>query len=60
MLAEYFQKPLVEVNHIHGHIFSLLLERKLTDITFPMVILTASGGHNDVYLVTRSPFGKEE
>jgi N6-L-threonylcarbamoyladenine synthase len=50
-LAEYFHKPLVEVNHIHGHIFSILLERKLTDLTFPMVILTASGGHNDIYLV---------
>jgi len=50
-LAEYFQKPLIEVDHIHGHIFSILLERKLTDITFPMVILTASGGHNDIYLV---------
>ena len=50
-LAEYFHKPLVEVNHIDGHIFSILLERKLTDISFPMVILTASGGHNDIYLV---------
>ncbi|MDR2189836.1 MAG: tRNA threonylcarbamoyladenosine biosynthesis protein Gcp [Candidatus Peribacteria bacterium] len=51
MLAEYFQKPLVPVNHIYGHIFSILLGRKLRDITFPMVILTASGGHNDMYLV---------
>ncbi|MDR0860089.1 MAG: hypothetical protein LBO09_03770 [Candidatus Peribacteria bacterium] len=51
MLAEYFHKPLLPVNHIHGHIFSILLERKLTDLTFPMVILTASGGHNDIYLV---------
>jgi N6-L-threonylcarbamoyladenine synthase len=57
MLAEYFNKPLVEVNHIHGHIFSILLERKLTDLTFPMVILTASGGHNDIYLVTPLPKG---
>jgi N6-L-threonylcarbamoyladenine synthase len=52
MLAEYFHKPLLPVNHIHGHIFSILLERKLTDLTFPMVILTASGGHNDIYLIT--------
>ncbi|MDR2540387.1 MAG: tRNA (adenosine(37)-N6)-threonylcarbamoyltransferase complex transferase subunit TsaD [Candidatus Peribacteria bacterium] len=51
MLAEYFHKPLISVNHIHGHIFSILLERNLTDLTFPMVILTASGGHNDIYLV---------
>jgi N6-L-threonylcarbamoyladenine synthase len=52
MLAEYFEKPFVPVNHIHGHIFSILLERKVSDIEFPMVILTASGGHNDIYLVT--------
>jgi len=42
MLSEYFHKPLIEVNHIHGHIFSILLERNLTDMTYPMVILTAS------------------
>ncbi|MDR0608188.1 MAG: hypothetical protein LBG52_07825 [Candidatus Peribacteria bacterium] len=41
-LAEFFHKPLVEVNHIYGHIFSILLERTLKDIVFPMVILTAS------------------
>jgi N6-L-threonylcarbamoyladenine synthase len=52
MLAEYFHKPLLPINHIYGHIFSILLERKLTDISFPMVILTASGGHNDIYLIT--------
>ena len=51
MLSEYFQKPLLPINHIHGHIFSILLERKLDDISFPLVILTASGGHNDIYLV---------
>jgi hypothetical protein len=31
--------------------FSILLERKLEDLTFPLVILTASGGHNDIYVV---------
>jgi N6-L-threonylcarbamoyladenine synthase len=51
MLAEYFHKPLLPVNHIHGHIFSILLGRKLNEITFPLAILTASGGHNDMYLV---------
>ncbi len=41
-----------EVNHIHGHIFSLLLERNLDEFQFPMVVLTASWGHNDIYLIT--------
>ncbi|MBO4204084.1 hypothetical protein J5893_04665 [bacterium] len=53
MLAEHFEKPFVPINHIYGHIFSILLERKLEDIELPMVILTASGGHNDIYLVER-------
>ncbi len=51
-LSAYFDKPLIHVNHIHGHIFSLFLERKISDFRFPMVVLTASGGHNDIYLVT--------
>ncbi|AHB40901.1 hypothetical protein P148_SR1C00001G0086 [candidate division SR1 bacterium RAAC1_SR1_1] len=51
-LAKRYNKPLYEVNHIYGHIFSLLLERNKTDIEFPMVVLTASGGHNDLYFIT--------
>lgn len=51
-LSSYFAKPLVHVNHVYGHLFSLLLERKPTDIQFPLAVLTASGGHNDIYIVT--------
>ncbi|MCX6822566.1 MAG: hypothetical protein NTX91_01025 [candidate division SR1 bacterium] len=50
-LAKHFDKPLVEVNHVYGHLFSLLLERNVHDIQFPLVVLTASGGHNDIYVV---------
>ena len=53
LLSEYYDKPLIEVNHIHGHIFSILLERKIEDIKFPLVILTASWGHNDLYVVNK-------
>lgn len=52
-LTTRYNKPLYEVNHIHGHIFSLLLERNLRDFHFPMVVLTASGGHNDLYFITK-------
>ena len=52
-LARYFDKPLVEVNHIYGHLFSLLLERNVDDIQFPLVVLTASWWHNDIYVVER-------
>lgn len=51
LLSSYFAKPLVQVNHIYWHLFSLLLDRKTSDIQFPMVVLTASGGHNDIYIV---------
>ena len=54
LLSSYFSKPLVQVNHIYWHLFSLLLDRKTSDIQFPMVVLTASGGHNDIYIVTNS------
>jgi tRNA A37 threonylcarbamoyltransferase TsaD len=42
LLSEYYHKSLVEINHIHGHIFSILLERKVEDVQCPLVILTAS------------------
>lgn len=51
MLAHHYNKPLHKIHHIHGHIFSFLLERKREDIQFPCVVLTASGWHNDLYAV---------
>jgi len=51
LLGEYFQKPVMPVNHIHAHIVSIFLEREYKDIKLPAVILTASWGHNDLYLL---------
>lgn len=51
-LGAWFKKPVLPVNHIYGHIFSVLLERDITSIQFPYVVLTASGGHNDLYVVS--------
>jgi N6-L-threonylcarbamoyladenine synthase len=48
-LAISHKKPIIWVNHIEGHIFSLLLERKLEELEFPMIVLSASGGHNDLF-----------
>lgn len=53
-LAHYYDKPLYEVNHIHGHIMSLLLDRSDEDCPFPWLILTVSGGHNEIYFVTQN------
>ncbi len=49
-LATAHKKPLIWVNHIEWHIFSVLLERTLEDLQFPAVVLSASGGHNDLFL----------
>ncbi len=50
-LAKVLKKPLLELNHIQGHIFSNFLERKESDIHFPLVCLTVSWGHNDIYFM---------
>ncbi len=52
-LWNFLDKEVVEVNHIHWHIFSLFLERNIDEIKLPMVVLTASGGHNEIYYITR-------
>jgi len=41
--------PLVAVNHLEGHIFSIFLESRPD---FPFLALVVSGGHTSIYLVT--------
>jgi N6-L-threonylcarbamoyladenine synthase len=50
-LATARQKPLLGINHIEGHIYSLWLTEKKDDIEFPVVTLVASGGHTELYLI---------
>lgn len=50
-LGAFFGKEVMPIHHISGHIFSILLERKLEDLKFPLAILTVSGGHNDIYII---------
>ena len=50
-LWAFYEKEVVAIHHILWHMFSILLERRLEDIVFPLVVLTASWGHNDIYLV---------
>ena len=42
--------PLIPVQHIVGHIYSNWLEVE-EEIQFPVLILTVSGGHNELYLM---------
>lgn len=41
--------PIIAINHIEAHIFSNFLERKESDIIFPLVCLTVSWWHNEIY-----------
>jgi N6-L-threonylcarbamoyladenine synthase len=49
-LAYIHKKPLIEVNHIHGHVYANFLERE-TPPQFPLLVLTVSGGHNELMLM---------
>lgn len=51
MLWNFLWKKVIEVNHIDWHIFSIFLDRNIDDISFPMITLTASWWHNDLYLI---------
>lgn len=61
-LAAVMQKPLIPVNHIAGHIYANWLNpvgtkphaknwRSADHVEFPCVVLTASGGHNELVLM---------
>lgn len=50
-LSVVLQTPILPINHIEAHIFANFLERKESDISFPLVCLTVSGGHNDIYFM---------
>jgi len=37
--------PLIAVNHLHGHIYSLFIEK---ETNFPLLVLLVSGGHTQI------------
>lgn len=48
-LAMVARKPIVGVNHIEGHIFSVVFENP--PIEYPAVALIVSGGHTTLFLI---------
>jgi N6-L-threonylcarbamoyladenine synthase len=44
-------KPLLGINHIEGHIYSLWLTEAADNIEFPILTLVVSGGHTELYLM---------
>jgi N6-L-threonylcarbamoyladenine synthase len=50
-LALARNKPLLGVNHIEGHIYSIWLTDAAPEIGFPLLTLVVSGGHTELYLM---------
>jgi N6-L-threonylcarbamoyladenine synthase len=50
-LATFLDKPLIPVNHIYGHIRANWLGRDSAEFSYPILTLTASGGHNELVLL---------
>jgi len=45
--------PLIEVNHMHGHILAHFIEEEDSEIpNFPFLCLTVSGGHTQIVKIT--------
>ncbi len=63
-ISQALKTPILPIDHIQAHIFSNFLERKESDIQFPLVCLTVSGGHNEVYYMpdmwTREKLGQTQ
>jgi len=51
-LSFAWQKPVMEINHIEGHIYSNFIN-PATPIKFPALILTVSGGHTTLVLMDK-------
>ena len=52
-LSKSINKPLIPVNHLYGHIFSVLLDNEHV-IKYPAIALVISGGHTNLYLLKDS------
>ena len=63
-LSQTLHIPVLEIDHIQAHIFSNFLEREESEIQFPLVCLTVSWGHNEVYYMpdmwTREKLGQTQ
>lgn len=51
-LSQTLKIPIIAINHIEAHIFSNWLERDESEIQFPLVCLTVSGWHNEIWYMS--------
>ena len=49
MISQVLHIPIIAINHIQSHIFSIFLWRKESEVQFPLLCLTASWGHTEIY-----------
>lgn len=52
-LAYAWDKPVIEVNHIEGHIYANFIELE-KEVSYPALILTVSGGHTNLVLMNKN------
>ena len=51
-LEEKWGVPILPVNHMHGHIYSILYRQK-EELKFPALALLISGGHTEIVLINQ-------
>lgn len=52
-LSYAWNKPVIEVNHIEGHIYANFIELE-KEVSYPALILTVSGGHTNLVLMNKN------
>lgn len=52
-LSLFWNKPIVAVNHMEGHIFASKLAKKSKAVEFPAIALLVSGGHTEIVLIKK-------
>jgi len=54
-LSFYWEKPMIGINHLEGHIFSVFLKKgkefSISNFQFPIIALLVSGGHTELVLI---------
>ena len=50
-LALAADKPLLGINHLEGHVYSLWLTQPFREVKFPVLVLIVSGGHTELLMM---------
>ncbi len=59
-LARIFNKPLIQVHHQETHYFSNWVERDPQEFSFPILVLSSSGGHSGIIKILNNKFKWKE